>query len=197
MTTQDVEPVAALTQGAKAKTAAAAAAACRISEGPAGNTRSKMQNTLEKALHAACFVDSKNGSAKRLACKQYPTAMFSAALAVMDIKSGKMLKHRQRINHTDPNTRQTWRTPTANEIGRLFQGVGGRIKDPTNTCHFIKRDQVPEGRFKDVTYAKLECTERPQKAENITLGRSWEATGYIFRATLARRPQRCSLLQSC
>ena len=43
--------------------------------------------------------------------------------------------------------------------------MGGRIKNPTNTCHFIKKDQVPADRFKDVTYAKFECTERPQKTE--------------------------------
>ena len=91
--------------------------------------------------------------------------MFAAALAVMDVESGKMLKHRQLINHPNPDTSQTWRTSTANEIGRLFQGVGGRIKNPTNTCHFIRKDQVPADRFKDVTYAKFECTERPQKAE--------------------------------
>ena len=91
--------------------------------------------------------------------------MFSAALVVMDIESGKMLKHRQLVNHSDGNTRDTWRTSTANEIGRLFQGVGGRIKEPTNTCHFIKKTQVPLDRFKDVTYVKFECTERPQKTE--------------------------------
>ena len=43
--------------------------------------------------------------------------------------------------------------------------MGNRIKNPTNTCHFIKKEQVPKDRFKDVTYGKFECTERPQKAE--------------------------------
>ena len=157
-TTQSVQPVASRTRGAQTKAAAAEA-------GPARRTRSQTGNILERALHAACFIDNKSGSAKRLAYKRYPKAMFSAALAVMDIESGKMLKHRQLINHPDPDTNQTWRTSTANEIGRLFQGVGGRIKNPTNTCHFVKKDQVPAERFKDVTYAKFECTERPQKAK--------------------------------
>jgi len=47
----------------------------------------------------------------------------------------------------------------------LFQGIGGRIKDPTNTCAFIHKNEVPEDRFKDVTYGKFECTTRPQKVD--------------------------------
>ena len=80
------------------------------------------------ALHAACYTDGDTSEAKRLARRQYPAAMFSAALAVMDIESGKMLKHRQLINHSDNNTRGTWHKLTANEIERLFQGVGGELK---------------------------------------------------------------------
>ena len=76
-----------------------------------------------------------------------------------------MLKHRQLIHNNDPAISETWSTSSANEFGRLFQGVGNRIKDPTNTCHFIPKGKVPANRFKDVTYGKFECTERPQKAE--------------------------------
>jgi len=91
--------------------------------------------------------------------------MFRAAFAVMELDSGKMLKHRQLINHEDSEISATWSTSLANGFGRLFQGVGKRIKNPTNTCHFIRKDQVPKDRFKDVTYGKFECTVRPQKAE--------------------------------
>ena len=56
---------------------------------------------------------------------------------------------------------ETWSTSLVNEFGRLFQGVGNQIKNPTNTCHFIRNDQVPTDLFKDVTYGKFECTERP------------------------------------
>ena len=163
-TAQPDQPVASKTRGAKLKVAASEASARKLADGPASRTRSQTGNILERALHAACYVDNTSGSAKRLAYKKYPKAMFSAALAVMDIESGKMLKHRQLINHPNPDTSQTWRTSTANEIGRLFQGVGGRIKNPTNTCHFIRKDQVPADRFKDVTYAKFECTESDRMA---------------------------------
>ena len=110
---QVVEPVAARTRAARL-------AASKISSGPAGNTRSKATNVLQMALHAACYTDGGTSEAKRLARRRYPAAMFSAALAVMDIESGKMLKHRQLINHSNNNTRETWQKSTANEIGRLF-----------------------------------------------------------------------------
>ena len=48
-------------------------------------------------MYAACFVDNNSQNAKRLANRKFPPAIFGAALAVMDINSGKMLKHRQLI----------------------------------------------------------------------------------------------------
>ena len=65
-TTQSVQPVASRTRSAKLKAAAAEA-------GPARRTRSQTGNILERALHAACFVDNKSGSAQRLACKRCVT----------------------------------------------------------------------------------------------------------------------------
>ena len=74
--------------------------------------------------------------------------MFRAAFAVMELDSGKMLKHRQLINHEDSEISATWSTSLANKFGHLFQGVGKQIKNPANTCHFIRKDQVPKDRFK-------------------------------------------------
>ena len=47
----------------------------------------------------------------------------------------------------------------------MFQGIGNWIKDPTNTCHFITKEQVLDNCFRDVTYGKFECTVRNEKAE--------------------------------
>ena len=44
-------------------------------------------------MYVACFVNNKNGDAQWLASWRYPTAMFVAALAVIDIKLDKMTKH--------------------------------------------------------------------------------------------------------
>jgi hypothetical protein len=60
---------------------------------------------------------------------------------------------------------------TANEFGRLAQGVKTRMKG-TNTINFIHRSQVPTGRT--VTYARFCANIRPQKEEShqcqITVG---------------------------
>ena len=84
------------------------------------------------------------------------------ALAVMDKKSGKMLNYRQLMRH--PDYKGPWSLSSANEFGRLANGVGGRIKG-TNTIRFIRKDEVPVGRRKDVTYGQFVCTVRPEKKE--------------------------------
>ena len=60
------------------------------------------------------------------------------------------------------------RRSVRNDFGRLFQGVRNCIKTPTNTCHFIRKEQVPKDRFKGVTCGKFEYIERPQKTKSIT-----------------------------
>ena len=53
----------------------------------------------------------------------------------------------------------------ANEFGQLAQGVGGRVI-PTNTIFFIRLDQVPIDRRKDVTYyGSFSCNMKPNKKE--------------------------------
>jgi hypothetical protein len=85
------------------------------------------------------------------------------AMAVMDKNTGKLLNYRQLLKH--PAHKKEWDVSAANEFGRLAQGVGGRIKNPTNTIRFIKEQQVPKPRKKDVTYGSFVCTVRPEKAE--------------------------------
>ncbi len=60
---------------------------------------------------------------------------------------------------------KTWSLSSANEFGRLANGIGGRIKNPTNTIEFIFQHEVPSDRMKDVTYGQFVCTVRPEKAE--------------------------------
>ena len=84
------------------------------------------------------------------------------AMAVMDANSGKMLNYRQLMK--DPKYRRDWSISSANEFGRLANGVGGRIKG-TNTIKFVHKHQVPKERMKDVTYGQFVCTVRPEKAE--------------------------------
>ena len=84
------------------------------------------------------------------------------AMAVMDKETGKMLNYRQLM--TNPKHSKQWHLSSANEFGRLANGVGGRVNG-TNTIKFIKETQVPRDRKKDVTYGSFQCTVRPEKAE--------------------------------
>ncbi|KAL7502572.1 hypothetical protein ACHAXN_003578 [Cyclotella atomus] len=84
------------------------------------------------------------------------------AMAVLDKDSGKLLNYRQLLVH--PKYKKDWSVSSANEFGRLAQGVGGRIKG-TNTIFFIHESEIPKERRKDVTYGSFVCTVRPEKAE--------------------------------
>ena len=74
-----------------------------------------------------------------------------------------MLNYCQLMRH--PDYCKQWSLSSANEFGRLANGVGGRIKHPTNTIKFIRKDEVPHKRRKDVTYGQFVCTIQPEKAE--------------------------------
>jgi hypothetical protein len=82
------------------------------------------------------------------------------ANAVTDPITGKQLEYRQLI--ANPDTKAVWLRSSANEFGRLAQGVGGRVKG-TDTISFIHHHEVP--RDKTVTYARFVCSERPNKSE--------------------------------
>jgi len=84
------------------------------------------------------------------------------ALAVMDKATGKMLNYRQLLRH--PEYSADWQLSSANEFGRLANGVGGRVKG-TNTIRFIKKSDIPRDRRRDVTYGQFVCTIRPEKSE--------------------------------
>lgn len=87
---------------------------------------------------------------------------LGSAMKVLDKKSGKMLSYRQLLRH--PDHQAEWSTSSANEFGRLAQGVGGRI-DGTNTIHFIRLADIPKERRKDITYGQFVCNIRPEKKE--------------------------------
>jgi hypothetical protein len=77
----------------------------------------------------------------------------------------------------DHKHRETWSRAAANEFSRSFNGVGKnadgteRVKG-ANTCHWIKKSQVPKG--KRVTYARKVVAVRPEKEDinrvHITVG---------------------------
>ena len=56
------------------------------------------------------------------------------AMHVLDKGSGKLLNYRQLLQH--PKYKKEWSVSSANEFGRLAQGVGNRITG-TDTIKFI------------------------------------------------------------
>ena len=80
----------------------------------------------------------------------------------MDMETGKMLNYRDLLKHKKLGP--DWQKSSANEFGRLAQGVGNRIKG-TDTIKFIRKEDVPLDKRKEVTYASFVCKVRPEKKE--------------------------------
>jgi hypothetical protein len=82
------------------------------------------------------------------------------ANSVINEETGASLEYRHLIN--DNSTFPFWNKATANEFGRLAQGVGERITG-SNTIFFIPRRAVPKGKI--VTYSRFVVDIRPNKSE--------------------------------
>jgi hypothetical protein len=83
---------------------------------------------------------------------------------IRDNKMGEYLNYQQLI--WNPKHKEIWNKLAANEFGRLAQGVGGRVK-ATNTIFFIRKDQVPKDRMKDVTYSSFICDMKKKNLKHI------------------------------
>ena len=66
----------------------------------------------------------------------------------------------------DPKYKENWSTSSENEFGRLYNGVGGRIKKPTTTIKFIRKKDILIAMRKDVTYDYFVCSVLNEKSEN-------------------------------
>jgi hypothetical protein len=100
------------------------------------------------------------------------TRTSERAQLIHDEETNTYLNYRQLMRH--PKYNDTWSKSSANEFGRLTNGLkDGRVKG-TNTMHFIRKEDVPADRIKDVTYGSFTCDFRPNKAEEnrtrLTMG---------------------------
>ena len=80
---------------------------------------------------------------------------------VLDEESEDLLEYQQLICH--PEHQVLWGEQHGKEIGRLAQGLPGIIEG-TDTIEFITRKDIPVDRQKDVTYARIVCSNRSEKA---------------------------------
>ena len=85
-------------------------------------------------------------------------------MAVMDEDTVRLINYKQLMQ--DPKYKKNWITSSENEFGCLANGVGGRIKKPTNTIKFIRKKYIPISRRKDVTYGYFVCNVHNEKYEN-------------------------------
>ena len=88
---------------------------------------------------------------------------FHNKMSVMDNDSEKLLNYRQILRHH--SYKNKWGISSANEFGRLENGVDGRIKNPTNTIIFLHKTDVPKKQIKYVTYSQFVWTVQPEKSE--------------------------------
>jgi hypothetical protein len=84
------------------------------------------------------------------------------AMPVLDQETGKLLEYRQLLVH--PRYKDVWNRSAADEFGRLAQGIKGRVK-ATDTIRFIHKHEVPQDRFKDITYIRFVCQVRTEKKD--------------------------------
>jgi hypothetical protein len=91
----------------------------------------------------------------------HEVAKKKMANSVMGV-NGELLEYRHLI--TNQTTRATWQHSYGNVIAHLAQGMPGR-NISTNTIVFIKKNQVPQNRAKDVTYSLITCLIRPEKID--------------------------------
>lgn len=126
-----------------------------LTNAPAFNTRS---NTSKTDLDMAMQIIEQEGKVD----KDTQEILEYANAAVLHPETGHPMTYRQLITH--PDYQVAWNHSSANEFGRLAQGIGGRVKG-TDTIRFIHKDEIPHNRFKDCTYGKFVCEEKPNKAE--------------------------------
>ncbi len=94
-------------------------------------------------------------------CKLPIKWLCKMANSVMGV-NGELLEYRHLI--ANQTTRAKCQHLYGNKIGCLVQGMPGR-NTGTNTIIFIKKNQVPQNRAKDVTYRLITCLIRAEKID--------------------------------
>ena len=138
---------------------------------PSANTRSKRSITDEIML-SVLELSGHNVKPSQSAGRKYPAAVLSEMMnAVLDDNTGELMEYRHLIRH--PAYKEIWTKSMGKEIGRLAQGLDG-VVEGTDTLDFIAKHEIPPDRWKDVTYARIVCNYRPEKADpnrvRITVG---------------------------
>ena len=134
-------------------------------------TRAQTQKNVEDSLVRIClkeYLRSARNKRSRIAQRRHhmhiPRRNSTERIQLIyDADTEDYLNYRQLMR--DPKHKEIWARSSANEFGRLTQGLkDGRVKG-TNMMRYITKNQIPKDRRKDVTYASFTCDYRPNKAE--------------------------------
>ena len=74
--------------------------------------------------------------------------------------NGELLEYRGLMKR--PELKETWSKAMGKEVGRLAQGLKGRVEG-TNTIFFIDKSEIPNDRLRDCTYVRICANYRPEK----------------------------------
>ena len=107
------------------------------------------------------------------------TSLDHLTMLVLDLDTGNTMEYRQLRRH--PKYKQTWETSYCNELGCICQGIGRGDNGPkkqrvarTETFKFIRFEDIPQDRRKEVCHTKVVCEVRPHKEDldrtRITIG---------------------------
>ncbi len=99
---------------------------------------------------------------QQISIRRLPMAWFCEMANSVIGEGGELLEYKQLI--ANPKTQAKWTHSYGNDIGCLAQCMPG-CNTGTNTIIFIRKDQVPKKRAKDVTYGLITCLVQPEKLD--------------------------------
>jgi hypothetical protein len=129
-------------------------------DSPAANTRQQRETrslTQDFMLHCMEIPGYKAPfTAKQAASRKYPLQFLcDLAYAVLDDETGDLLEYRHLMKH--PKYKEVWTKSFGTEIRRLAT--------TTETIVFIKKDDIPNDRKGNETYARIVCNFRESKKD--------------------------------
>ena len=154
-------------------------------ETPSHNTRSRREiprTITHEALLVTMEMTTSRPTARNLASRKFPLQLLCEfAGAVMD-SNGELLQYRHLMAR--PEYREVWGKAYGNEVGRLAQGLPGRVEG-THALDFIAKSEVPRKPIQ-------RCNLRPDFLQLSNRKRRSKPSKMSCRRRQNQLPRRCS-----
>ncbi len=134
-------------------------------DAPANNTRSQTQlRTITQEAILPCISTYSNIINLRLTAANAAHQKFLLEMlnAVLDMDTGKLMEMKHLL--VNPKYKEVWGKLYTTELSRLTQGIPG-VSKGTDTIVFIRPDDVPIDRIKDVMYGCVCVNYHPDKED--------------------------------